>query len=85
MDYRFEWDAFRAKANVAKHGVTFKEAQTIFTDRWAVEIYDRKHSIDEERLIVIGMSDHNRVLVVAFTRRDHETIRIIQCTPSKTR
>jgi len=77
MRYRFEWDNVKGRANVAKHGVTFDEARTVFADRWAIETYDREHSIDEDRLMITGVSDHNRLLVVAFTLRDHETIRII--------
>ena len=37
MHYRFEWDAFKARANVSKHGVTFDEAKSVFVDRWAIE------------------------------------------------
>jgi uncharacterized protein len=83
MDYRFEWDAVKARINVAKHGVTFDEAETVFTDRWAIEAYDWGHSIDEDRLLITGMSDHNRLVVVAFTLRDHETIRIISSRRAK--
>jgi uncharacterized DUF497 family protein len=77
MHYRFEWDDFKARANAVKHGVTFDEARTVFTDRWAIEAYDWEHSLHEERLLITGMSDHNRLLIVAFTLRDYETIRII--------
>jgi uncharacterized DUF497 family protein len=48
-----------------------------FADRWAIEAYDEKHSAYEHRLMITGMSDHNRLLVVSFTLRDNETIRII--------
>lgn len=77
MHYRFEWDDAQARANFAKHGVTFEEAQTVFLDRWSIEAYDWEHSFHEERLMITGVSDHNRVVVVAFTLRDHETIRLI--------
>jgi uncharacterized DUF497 family protein len=83
MHYRFEWDAFKARANFAKHGVTFDEARTVFVDRWAIEAYDWEHSLHEERLLITGMSDHNRLLMVAFTLRDFETIRIISARRAK--
>jgi uncharacterized DUF497 family protein len=83
MHYRFEWDAFKARANAIKHGVTFEEAETVFLDRWAIEAYSWEHSLHEDRLKITGMSDHNRVLVVAFTLRDHETIRIISARRTK--
>lgn len=83
MHYRFEWNDAKARANVAKHGVTFEEAKTVFTDRWAIERYDREHSMREDRLLITGMSDHNRLVIVAFTLRDHETIRIISTRRAK--
>lgn len=30
MEYRFEWDRTKARANLAKHGVSFEEAATVF-------------------------------------------------------
>jgi uncharacterized DUF497 family protein len=54
-----------------------------FLDRWAIEAYSWEHSLHEDRLKITGMSDHNRVLVVAFTLRDHETIRIISARRTK--
>ena len=83
IHYRFEWDDAKARANVAKHGITFDEARTVFFDRWAIESYDVEHSIHEDRLMITGMSDHNRLLVVAFTLRDFETIRIISARRAK--
>ena len=83
MHYRFEWDTEKARGNLAKHGVAFEEARSVFTDRWAIEAYDEKHSTYEHRLLITGMSDHNRLLVVAFTLRDHETIRIISSRRAK--
>lgn len=77
MRYRFEWDAFKARANASKHGVTFDEVKSVFVDRWAIEAYAWEHSLNEERLLIIGVSDHNRLLTVAFTLRDFETVRII--------
>jgi uncharacterized DUF497 family protein len=29
----FEWDPEKEKANIAKHGVSFSEAMTVFGDR----------------------------------------------------
>lgn len=75
--YRFEWDDAKAAANLRKHGVSFEEAKTTFVDVFAVESFDRSHAIDEDRFMIAGMSDRGHVLVVAFTLRDDETIRII--------
>lgn len=75
--YAFEWDAAKARANEAKHAVAFDEAQTCFSDLLAIESFDIDHSVGEDRFIIIGMSERNRLLVVAFTLRGHEMIRII--------
>lgn len=73
---KFEWDPSKAAENVAKHGVTFEEAATVFRDTLSVTGLDPDHSIDEERLVVFGVSTSDRLLVVAHTERG-DTIRII--------
>ena len=72
----FVWDEAKAKANLSKHGVTFEEAGQVFDDPLSGTLGDPDHSDDEERFILLGMTDANRLLVVSFTERD-ETIRII--------
>jgi uncharacterized DUF497 family protein len=52
----FEWDPQKAKSNLEKHGVSFEEASTAFQDTLSLTIEDPLHSIEEERLILIGMS-----------------------------
>jgi uncharacterized DUF497 family protein len=73
----FEWDAGKAKANLAKHGVSFEEASEAVEDPFAVEMYDVEHSTaTEDRFHVVGVSSKGRLIVVVITRRD-ETVRII--------
>jgi uncharacterized DUF497 family protein len=76
MQTLFEWDRRKAKANLRKHGVSFEEAQTVFTDPLSMTLPDPDHSEDEERFIDIGMSDNRRVLVVVYTERGRR-IRLI--------
>ena len=64
------------KSNFEKHGITFDEASTVFKDTLSLTIEDPLHSYDEERLVLIGMSYKNRLLVVVHTERE-ESIRII--------
>lgn len=45
----FEWDAKKAKANLAKHGVEFGEAATVLRDPLSITIFDPDHSRDEDR------------------------------------
>ncbi len=69
-DCRIEWDDAKAKANLPRHGVSFEEAETVFFDDFALVLPDPDHSlIDEERILLIGMSDALRVLVVVHCER----------------
>lgn len=71
---RFEWDLEKANANLKKHGISFETASYVFEDENRIEIYDKAHSIGEERYITIGMA--KRVLFVVYTERS-EVIRLI--------
>ena len=76
MGLTFEWDDQKAQENVGRHGVSFEESSTIFGDLLSLTIEDPLHSIEEERLITIGLSLVGRVLVVVHTERG-DNIRII--------
>lgn len=73
----FEWDPKKEASNIAKHGVSFSEAQTAFTDEFARLIPDPDHSADEDRFILLGTSISSRLLVVCHCVRSGDTIRII--------
>ena len=73
----FEWDPKKEASNVAKHGVSFSEAQTAFTDDFARLIPDPDHSEDEDRFILLGTSISSRIIVVCHCVRSEDTIRII--------
>lgn len=72
----FEWDENKARQNIAKHGVSFIEATTVFTDPLSVTIEDSSHSQGEQRYLVIGYSYRERLLVVVHVDRG-DNIRII--------
>ena len=72
----FVWDPRKAKGNLAKHGVSFDEAKTVFDDDLFLVFADPDHSTEESRFIIMGQSQHERLLIVAYTER-LETIRII--------
>lgn len=73
---KFEWDNSKAERNLSKHGVSFEEAKTVFYDPLYVDFYDPDHSEDEERYLIVGESNHKRVLIVSYTERD-DSIRLI--------
>lgn len=77
MGYRFEWDNNKARSNQIDHVVSFDEASTVFDDTFARIFDDEAHSKDERREIIIGHSINNRLLLVCFTERPKEIIRII--------
>ncbi len=76
MKHHFEWDDEKARTNLQKHGVEFDEASTVFDDPMFITFLDEEHSIDEERYITIGLSNKQRLLMVAHAERK-ENIRII--------
>ena len=76
---RIEWDEVKARANLRKHGISFEEAETAFLDDFALVLPDPDHSlIEEERVLLIGISSALRLLVVVHCERDGgDTIRLI--------
>ena len=73
---QFEWDAGNAASNHKKHRVTFDEAVSVFADSLAVIFDDPAHSNRERREIIIGHSTRNRLLLVCFTERAEDIVRI---------
>ena len=76
----FAWDPVKAAANVQKHQVSFEEARSVFSDPLAITFEDDEHSELEERELIIGYSDRNRLLLVCFTERK-DGIRLISARP----
>lgn len=74
----FDWDPSKAAANARKHGVTFEEAKSAFSDERAKLIDDPDHSEGEDRFILLGLSGSLRLLVVCHCyRMEGNVIRII--------
>lgn len=76
MPLTFEWDLRKARSNLAKHGVGFDEATTIFGDPFSLTIPDPEHSSAEERYITMGTAFNAKLIVVVHTDRG-DNIRII--------
>ena len=51
MTQRFEWDEAKAATNLRKHGVSFEEAASVFSDALAYTFTDPDHSVGERRLL----------------------------------
>jgi uncharacterized DUF497 family protein len=72
----FEWDSRKARSNLAKHGVGFEEASTVFGDPLSLTIPDPEHSLAEQRYITIARAFNGKLLVVVHTDRG-DNIRIV--------
>ncbi len=83
---QFEWDPKKAKLNRRKHKVSFEEAVTVFYDPLSATFDDADHSVGEQRLITVGLSSQDRLLVVSHTERG-AALRIIsaRCATSHER
>jgi uncharacterized DUF497 family protein len=66
--FEFEWDPAKAAKNLHGHGVDFDEAETVFLDPYAFIADDPDHSSDEQREIILGYSEQNRLLLVFLHR-----------------
>ncbi|AGA89637.1 hypothetical protein Thimo_0798 [Thioflavicoccus mobilis 8321] len=81
----FEWDPRKDASNQKKHGVSFYEAKTVFTDEYARLIADPDHSDEEDRFILLGVSIRFRLLVVCHCVRSGEVVRIISARKANQR
>jgi uncharacterized DUF497 family protein len=74
---RVEWDEAKNLANQRKHGLSFQEAEKLFSSGTDyLEIFDEIHSESEDRFIAIGPIARGIVLVV-WTAREDETVRLV--------
>ena len=74
----FAWDPRKNATNKRKHGVSFEEARTVFSDEHPVRYFDPDHSDHEDRFLMLGMASSLRVLIVNHSYTEHDAvIRII--------
>lgn len=66
-ELEFAWDPAKAASNLAKHGVAFSQAATVFADALALTVYDNAQSEFEERWFTLGMDSQGRLVVVSHT------------------
>jgi len=72
----FEWDQNKAENNLKKHGISFSEASTVFSDPLELTISDPDHSEGELRFLSLGKSALGNLLLVSYTERQENRIRI---------
>ena len=77
MELFFDWDPQKAVLNERKHGISFNEAATVFSDRQLLVMSDPKHLEDEERFLAIGMSSRQQLLLVVAKDLSDHRLRLI--------
>ena len=75
--FKFEWDENKNKTNKKKHKISFEEASSVFYDSDALIITDPDHSEEEERFLILGLSNKINILVVCHCYRNEGIIRLI--------
>ena len=70
----FTWDETKRRANIAKHGLDFADAEKVFAGPMVL-FEDDRTDYSEQRMIGIGLLDYLVVLIVHVETND--TIRII--------
>ncbi len=74
----FSWNEGKNRENLRKHGISFEEASTAFSDENARLKHDPDHSQDEDRFILLGFSAKLRLIVVSHVyRQEGQQIRIV--------
>ena len=75
---KFEWGESENQTNIKKHGISFQEACSVFSDADALIITDEAHSANEDRFVLIGFFYKFNLLVVCHCyRQNEEVVRII--------
>ena len=69
-----EWDNNKNQINIRKHGISFETAALVFADEERIEYYDKLHSLNEDRYVVLECVQG--ILYVVYTMRN-EAARLI--------
>jgi uncharacterized protein len=87
LRYTFEWDPNKSLENLRKHKVRFEQAAEVFSDPWAISIFDEEHSESEERWVTLGKANNGHLFVLIHTfsevTNQESRIRIISARRAK--
>lgn len=70
----FEWNENKNEINKKKHGISFEDVESVFSDFSAIIFDDPDHSETEERFLIIGMSLRKGICIVSHCYRNNENI-----------
>jgi uncharacterized DUF497 family protein len=76
--YDFDWDPGKERANIRKHGISFRQAANIFRDPNQFTLYDQEHRQNEDRWITIGIDNTGvlRIVIHTFEQIEEDVWRI---------
>ncbi|HLD08411.1 MAG TPA: BrnT family toxin [Methylophilaceae bacterium] len=83
MAFTIQFDPQKAQSNFRKHGIRLTDAATVLSDARALSMEDCDH--DEERWITLGEDSNGRILVVVYTYRDPNFVRLISARKAQPR
>jgi uncharacterized DUF497 family protein len=72
---RYEWDDQKRLSNLQKHGIEFADAVSVLDDTAALTRQDTES--EEVRFVTLGTDAIGRLLVVVYTYRGEDVIRLI--------
>ncbi len=81
MPIRFEWKRAKARANERKHGLSFDEASTAFSDPLSLTIDDPDHSQDEPHDAMRPEYDFSKGVRGKDARRHAEGCNVVVLAP----
>jgi uncharacterized DUF497 family protein len=81
MRFRIQFNSEKARENLRKHNVRLTEAKNVFYDIAAVTIEDYDH--EQQRWVILGDDGSGRILVVVYTYRDPNFVRLISARRAK--
>ena len=67
MRYDFDWDSNKERANIRKHGLSFRQAASVFRDPNQLSRFDERHSEKEDRWVTLGIDSTGILIVVVHT------------------
>ena len=68
---KYEWDDAKNRKNIAKHGLSFEDAEQVF-DGPCVTFEDDRFGYGEERFVTLGLLA-GRLVVIAHSPREEGT------------
>lgn len=71
----FEWDDHKRQINLRRYRIELADAVAVFSDPFVLSREDPDH--DEQRFVILGRDALDRLLVVAYTYREPQTIPLI--------